>query len=290
MTVLGPDPAIEVREITRSERGDGRQRIAKVRAGEHTYLLKQYGLKRSRLRAFLRAVGHATFAGKSSIRAAARQTTERETLTLWSEAGIDVPRVLQNVEWPSDVVPPVIALEWVPGRDLRELLADPREPLAERLALVEGFARACCLRHDLAEDRREPRFVFEHPTLCHVIVDGDRLVHIDLEIVFTRPHRIEGHVHREIVSFLRSLAKLRDVETDAYIDRFVESYPNHARLHRLVRETRRRIVPLLDGFGRRRTDAASAQKPSKRSIVQTLEARLQGIDSREGVPDHEIRD
>lgn len=288
MTISKSGDAIKVHEITRSERGDGRQRISRVQAGARTYLLKQYGLKRSRMRAFLRAIGHATFAGKSSIRASTRRTIERETLALWAAAGVEVPKVLQKVEWPRDTSSPALALEWVPGRDLRDLLSDPRVPLEERLAVVSSFARVCGKRHDLAETRREPRFIFEHPTLCHIIVDGDRLVHIDLEIVFTRPRSIPSRVHREIVSFLRAFAKLRSVEGDLYFDRFITSYPNRARLRRLVRDTRRRLLPLLDGFGRRRSDDESA--PSKRAVVDRLATRLQALESREGMAADETRD
>ena len=288
MTTAKPGPGIEVHEITRSERGDGRQRISRVRAGRRTYILKQYGLKRSRIRALLRAIGHATFAGKSSIRATARRKTESDTLALWAEAGIDVPRTLGSVDYPDDTTAPHLALEWVSGRDLRDVLSDPQMPLDERLAIVSSFARVCGKRHELAETQREPRFIFEHPTLCHIIVDGDRLVHIDLEIVFTRPRRIESRVHREIVSFLRAFAKLRSVEGDLYIDRFITSYPDRARLRRLVRETRRRLLPLLDGFGRRRSDDESA--PSKRAVVDRLAKRLQALESREGMADDETRD
>lgn len=263
-----------IEELTRSERGDGNQRISKVTAGDHTYVVKQYGLKRSWIRAVLRSISHATYAGKSGVSARARLQTERETLQLWAREGIDVPAILPENLVPDSISGLVLVLEWVGGLSLREVLHCTETPLARKRELLARFARTCAYRHDRALALRDPRLIFEHPTFAHVLVDGERLSHIDFEMVFTRAGRIEASMQREIVSFLRTLSKLRD-NFDELFRCFIEAYPDRQRLLDLVVGMRRRKTALMDGFGR----SGPRVGIGKRDTVDRIEAVLADLDA-----------
>ena len=165
---------------------------------------------------------------------------------------------------------PALVLEWIGGRSMRDVLHCKETSTETKQKIVSRLAEVCHRRHVLATDRRDPRFVMEHPTFAHILVDGERLVHIDFEMVFTRKRRIDALIDREIISFLRALSKLEPTLFATLFDSFINAYPQRSRLEQLVRDTQRRRLALVDGFSRSGTRAGLG----KREIVERLERRL----------------
>lgn len=235
-----------------SKRGDGRHRILKVEHEGRPLVVKCYGLKRNSLRAVLRQFGSLVIMGKSSVTAKGRCRTERETLTLWHNEGFDVPRVYP-IDFPS--LQPCLAMEWIPGPTLSALIQSTEESLETKKDLIKRFTEILARRHDQALALNESRLLFEHPTLNHVIVSGDRLVHFDFEIVFTWKRDLGRLVRRELAGFIRPLVrKSRKEEIDGLLEIMVRTYPGTAYLEHMLIELEQfgsvPVVHWLEGFQR----------------------------------------
>ena len=233
-----------------SKRGDGRHRILKIEHEGKPVVVKCYGLKRSRLHAVLRHFGSLVIVGKSSATTRGRWRTERETLTLWHNEGFDVPRV-----YPMDIpsLEPCLAMEWIPGRTLSNLIQAGDESLETKKELIRRFTEILARRHDRALALNEPCLLFEHPTLNHVICCGDRLVHFDFEMVFTWKRDLERLVRRELAGFIRPLVrKSRKEETDSLVEVMVKTYPEKVRLGHVLNELEQfgsvPVLHWLEGF------------------------------------------
>jgi len=208
-----------------SRRGDGRQRVIKVAHDEKFVVLKYYGLKRSRLTVLFRQLGSLFLVRKSSITAKARHDTELDVLALWKREGFDVPEIYPLPELPQNI-PYCIAMEWIPWPTVAEVLQDDQKSLAFKKEVIARYARVWGKRHAHALELGEPRLLQEHPTLSHVFVSRDRLVHFDFEIVFTREKDLERLVRREIVGILRSMAKTSGDSFYPLLDTLLDVYPD----------------------------------------------------------------
>jgi len=226
----------EVLDVSR--RGDGRQRVLKVVHHGRLMVLKCYGLKRSSWRVAARLIGSHLLVHKSSVRVAARRETELEVLRLWKREHFDVPEVCPLPPLPADA-PPCIAMEWIPALPATRVLEDPTRTLDEKKEIVTRFGRAWARRHARALELNEPRLLLENPTLDHVFVSLDRLVHFDFEIVFTRKNDLERLVRREIVGILWSLAKSTGDAFPVLLDVLLDAYRDHALVERTVLELKR---------------------------------------------------
>jgi len=265
----------DVELLARSERGDGRHRVLKLRLDGRPAVLKCYGRKTARTRACLRQFGSLALVGKSSISPRGRRRTEAEALALWRREGFDVPRVLAEAP-PPGFEGPGLLLEWIRGESLADLLRHRRGSPEGRRAILGRFAALLGKRHARALELREPRLLFEHPTLEHVLVEGERLVHIDLEIVFRRRRSLERIVRREIAGFLHSLAKTSGDEFPSLLDAVVEGYPDRDRLVRVLVDLRRfRAVPVSPWLEAAQCLLRSARRYRKRSgLVESLDRAL----------------
>jgi tRNA A-37 threonylcarbamoyl transferase component Bud32 len=230
-----------------SSRGDGRQRVLKADHEGSPVVVKCYGLKRGRVETVLRQLGSLLIVGKSSIRSRARFETEREVLALWRREGFDVPDILA-VEVTEDVPGPCLVLEWIPGHHLARVIRRDEVTLSRKCELVERFAAATGARHARAIDIREPRLLYEHPAFKQVIVSGERLVHVDFEIVYTWKGDLDRLARREIAGFLGSISRSVEEDMKPVLEAFARGYPDRGRLAR-VRDELERFggVPL---FGR----------------------------------------
>lgn len=218
-----------------SQRGDGRQKILKVPSDNGFIILKCYGLKRSRLRAMVRQFGSFFLIGKSSVTAGGRRATELAVMTLWKQEGFDVPALYDLPELPRDF-PLCIAMEWIPGPTLAEVLRDDGLPLDDKKAIIAQYARIWAKRHAHALELNEPRLLQENPTLSHVFYSNDRLVHFDFEIVFTWKKDLERLVRREIVGVVHSLAKAGEDNFESLLDTLLDNYPDLSHFRRVVAE------------------------------------------------------
>lgn len=222
---LKPIDLSNAQTLNISRRGDGMQRVVKVGHNGKSVVLKCYGLKRNRLKVLFRQLGSLFLVGKSSITAKARHDTELDVLSLWKREGFDVPEVYPLPEHPQDT-PYCIAMEWIPGPTVAEVLQDDQQSLASKKEVIARYAQVWGKRHARALKLGEPQLLQENPTLSHVFVSGDRLVHFDFEIVFTRKKDLKRLVRREIVGVLRSMSKASGDNFSPLLDTLLEAYPD----------------------------------------------------------------
>jgi len=191
-------------------------------------VLKVYQGSRSAFEYTLKSFGNIAFCNQTSYMPRARRRTELDSLRLWREAGFRVFGLYEDVEI-EGMAPDLWALyEYLPRPRLVDLLGKQEIALAERLALWRGFLPIWHRRHALAVDRAEPRLIHENGDLKHVMVleDGGYL-QFDFEMVFRSKRRVKEFVAREILSFLKSLAKTvgrRDFPV--FLEETVRSYPD----------------------------------------------------------------
>jgi hypothetical protein len=223
--VITPIDIRKAQLLNISRRGDGRQRVMKVAHNEKFMVLKCYGLKRSRLKSLFRQLGSLFLVRKSSITAKARHDTELDVLSLWKREGFDVPEVYPLPILPQDT-PHCTAMEWIPSPTLAEVLQDDQKSLAYKKEIIARYARIWGKRHARALELGEPRLLQENPTLSHVFVSRDRLVHFDFEIVFTRKKDLKRLIRREIVGILRSMSKASSDNFSLLLDTLLEAYPD----------------------------------------------------------------
>ena len=218
-----------------SQRGDGRQRIIKVAHDKGFIILKCYGLKRNRLRALIRQFGSFFLIKKSSVTARGRRKTELAVLRLWNQEGFDVPDVYELSQPPPDY-PCCLAMEWIPGPTLAEMLRDGNNTLDFKKDVIRQYARMWAKRHARALEISDARLLQENPTLSHVFFSNGRLVHFDFEIVFTWKKDLERLVRREIVGVLQSLAKAGGEDFEPLLDTLLDNYPELSHFRRTVEE------------------------------------------------------
>ena len=274
MTGPGGDrrPAALAREAGRL-RGN---RIWRVETPSGPALQKFYSEKAGPLRTAWRGLLSGVLRGATSSAAAVRWRTERELLALWAGAGLDVPRDL-TASCPALAGDRVLVMEFVEGKVLGRMLHGGDLAGPARAALLARFAAAWGRRHRLAVDRNDPRLVQVHGTLMHVLVAGDRLVTIDLEQAYLAGQPVPPLLAREVLSYLRSLAKAGDGETfrrDLAV--LVAAYPERAILRGVVEDLRRSrsglrgILWSLDGAA-----GGDGGSPSgKGAVTDALEAAV----------------
>lgn len=216
-------------------RGDGRQRVIKVAQGKTPLILKCYGLKRTRLKTLIRQFGSLFIAQESSITARARHDTERDVLTLWQREGFDVPALYPLPELPREFSC-CLAMEWIPGSTAADMLQDKRIPLEFKKEIIARYAGVWAKRHTRALELGEPRLLQANSTLYHVFVSGDRLVHFDFEIIFSRKKDLERLIRREIVGVLRSLASAAGEDLVPLLDTLLRAYPNLSYFRQVAQE------------------------------------------------------
>lgn len=262
--------------LNTSRRGDGCQQIIKVASGDTHIILKSYGLKRNRLRALIRRIGSFALVKKSSPSISGRYETERAVLNLWNREGFDVPVIYPRPELSRDM-PYCTAMEWIPGPTLSEMLRDERIPLARKKEVIARYAREWGRRHARALELNEPRLLQENPTLSHVFVSGDRLVHFDFEIVFTWKKDLERLVRREIVGVLQSMAKAGGDSFEALLDTLLDNYPNLSHFRQAVEELHRYGTVPEVGWSAilHRLTRGKKRYRKRRHFIHTLDRALQ---------------
>ena len=241
-------------------------------------VLKVYLGSRTWFEYFLKSCGNLLVCNQTSYMPRARRRTELECLKLWRDAGFRVFNVYENVRV-EGIDPSLWALyEYVARPKLVDMLGQKEVPLERRLALWRDFLPVWHRRHALAIERAEPRLVHENGDLKHVMLmeDGSFLM-FDFEMVFRSRRRVKEFVAREILAFLKSLAKtVGPAEFDAFMAETIRSYPDRDLLRythafafanpnpvlRLARAIDRRIKP-------------GARKPySKYNVARRLELLL----------------
>ena len=211
----------------------------------------------------------------------ARWRTERMLLATWRAAGCDVPED-RSARHPAYVHGTTTLLEFIDGKILGKLLASDTLTREQRDDLLHRFAAAWGRRHALALDTPDVRLIQEHGTFLHVIGAGDRLVTIDLEQAFTPRRDLMPLVAKEIVAYVRSLAKLTAHDVfRADIEAIVEAYPRREVLEAAVREyldspsPLRRAIWALDRRLRDRRDRERGRTLGKYTALEVLQEVLE---------------
>ncbi|MBP7568674.1 MAG: hypothetical protein KBA95_01310 [Acidobacteria bacterium] len=227
-----------------SARGSGLNAVWKIRTPAGPAILKTFASRRNPAQTFLTEVNH-RLGGLTSFTARGRRHTEAATLALWREAGLDVPRLLDDPPG-LDLALPHLCMEFVDGVLLSRRLADEGRPLAERDAVLVRFLRIWADRHALADARRDPRLIQEHGSFEHVMVAGDRLVTFDLEVSFRRRLDVRACIVAEIGGYLRSLYRLLPAPLAGhFLGLAAREYPRREYLEEVPRRLLRNPNPVL---------------------------------------------
>jgi hypothetical protein len=163
-----------------------------------------------------KSAGNLLVANQTAVMPWSRRATELDCIRLWRDAGFRVFDVYdEKVEGlPEDGY---ALYEYVEARRFVQYFPDRTVPLATRLAMWRRFLPVWHRRHQLAVDRREPRFVHENGDLKHVMVVGDEFLFFDFETCFRSRDRIKEIVAREILCYLKSMARNVPEDFDAFL-------------------------------------------------------------------------
>ena len=150
--------------------------------------------------------------------------------------------------------------------------ADRTIPIATRLETWRRFLPVWHRRHRLAVERREPRFVHENGDLKHVMIVGDEFLFFDFETCFRSRDRVKEIVAREILCYLKSMARTVHDEFDTFLEETVAHYPGRDLLT-YTREFAFADPNPLVRFGRK-LDLAFRERAQKSSSKYRIAARL----------------
>ena len=256
---------LKAETLDMSERGDGQHRVLKVDHGGTPLIIKVYGRKRGRVSTIVREILERSGGIKSSFSIPGRMQTERAVLDLWRREGFDVPKVLY-ADLLAHNSQPCVVMEWIDGLSMAAVLKSSDTPLTRKQELVERFASVTGKRHARALELQEVRLLTDHPTLSHILVAEDRLVHIDFEIVFTPKKDLERLVRYELGGFLYSLAKVSKMQFPVFLRTFAAAYSSPERMHQVMTKLQKsgtvpiyrwlELVPYYRFFRKYRTMAA----------------------------------
>lgn len=234
-------------------------------------VLKLYYGSLSLARYALKSAGNLLLANQTAVMPWSRRRTELDCIRLWREAGFRVFGVYDAVV--AGLPPDGHALfEWVDAPRFVHYFADRSVPLAERLATWRRFLPVWHRRHQLAVERREPRLVHENGDLKHVMIVGDEFLFFDFETCFRSRRRVREVVAREILCYLKSMARTVGDEFEAFLAETVASYPGRELLS-YTHQFAFADPNLLVRAGRR-LDFAFRERAQKPSSKYRIAARL----------------
>ena len=246
-------------------RRDAANRLWRVETPARPVLQKMYGEKGGPFRSLWRAWMSRVVRGATSSRAEARCRTERETLALWREAGIDCPEDLTS-RHPALAGPRVAILEWIDGVPLPDALAAEGTSRSARDRLLRIAGAAWGRRHGIAVERKDARFVQFHGGFQHLLVVADRVAAIDVEQAYLPGVAVLPRLAREVAACVRSIAKGADPAVlRADLVALAAAHPDTALLRAAVREA-------LRGGGLRRLfdPRRWARRPALRMLAEVL--------------------
>ena len=237
-------------------------------------VLKLYYGSASLARYALKSAGNLLLANQSAVMPWSRRRTELDCIRLWRDAGFRVFGVYDAVVegLPADGH---ALYEYVEAPRFVNYFADRGVPLEARLATWRRFLPVWHRRHQLAVERREPRFVHENGDLKHVMIVGDEFLFFDFETVFRARSRVREVVAREILCYLKSMARTVGDEFDVFLRETVESYPGRDLLRYTHEFAFADPNPLVRAG--RRLDLAFRERAQKPSSKYRIAARLDSL-------------
>ncbi len=243
-----------------------------------TVVLKVYYGDRSSWQYVTKTMGNVLVCNQTSFMPKARNRTEHEVMGLWRDAGFRVFDTYDDVVVSDLPEGGYRVFEYAPGEKFVDWFARDDVSLDEKCEMWRRFLPIWSRRHQLAIERREPRFIHENGDLKHVMIWKDDLLFFDFEMVFRSKRRVREFVAREILAYLKSLGKTVGAEAwDTLLEQTVREYPDRSLLEythafafknpNLVLRTARWID---------RSTKSRAKKPfSKYNVARKLEKYLQ---------------
>jgi len=247
--------------------------------GGHAVLKVYYGsLPMWRYR--WKSAGNLLVANQTAVMPWSRRATELDCIKLWREAGF---RVFDVYDERVEGLPEngYALYEYVEAQRFVQYFADRTIPLATRLGMWRRFLPVWHRRHKLAVDRREPRFVHENGDLKHVMIVGDEFLFFDFETCFRSRDRIKEIVAREILCYLKSMARNVPEDFDAFLAETVAHYPGRELLAYTHEFAFADPNPLVR-FGRK-LDLIFRERARKPSSKYRIAASLDGMLGRDGM-------
>lgn len=218
------------------------------------------------------------FERKRGISARARYETERLTLEIWRREGFDVPALLDLPAPEPTPEGPYVWLEYLPGVPLSDFIEDPEAPFADKVRYVERLGQELARRQGRALEISEPLLIQEHASVKHVIVDGERMVHFDLEGGYCPGFDITEAATQELSGILRSLARKGECHLDDYLRALVAGYGDRSLLTSLV-DHGLECRSLYRHF-KRKHDMKRRQTFSKTEMLETIRSLLSASEPR----------
>ena len=172
-----------------------------------TVVLKVYYGDRSSWQYVTKTMGNVLVCNQTSFMPKARNRTEHEVMGLWRDAGFRVFDTYDDVVVSDLPEGGYRVFEYAPGEKFVDWFARDDVSLDEKCEMWRRFLPIWSRRHQLAIERREPRFIHENGDLKHVMIWKDDLLFFDFEMVFRSKRRVREFVAREILAYLKSLGK-----------------------------------------------------------------------------------
>jgi hypothetical protein len=232
--------------------------------------LKVYRLRKGRWNDFWGDVSERWLERKRGVGAARRRDTEAAAIAAWRAGGFDTPRLIprERPEWIGDH--PFLAMEFLDGATLDQVLADPARTSAEKRGWIEQLARDQARRHRRALESGERLLVHEHAMARHLLVAGTRLVTFDFEHAYQPDYPLPVAVTFEICSTARSLERLGE----EWIAAFVAAYDERKILQDSCRLFR---SPALRWRAYRWYEGRRRGAESKTAAMERLAKRLERV-------------
>jgi hypothetical protein len=234
-------------------------------------ILKVYYGSRPMWQYALKSAGNVLLANQTAVMPWSRRRTELDCIALWREAGF---RVFDVYDVAVEGLPDqgYALYEYVDAPRFVQYFADRAVSLETRLDTWRRFLPVWHRRHQLAVERREPRFVHENGDLKHVMILGDEFLFFDFETVFRSRSRVREVVAREILCYLKSMARTVGDEFETFLKETVAHYPGRDLLA-YTHEFAFADPNLLVRFGRK-LDLAFRERAKKPSSKYRIAARL----------------
>ncbi|MGH0028219.1 MAG: hypothetical protein ACQGVC_00385 [Myxococcota bacterium] len=234
---MSDDPFAGLRVLQEEGRrgpGDGNLLLVDDTPGREA-LLKVYRRRGSATREWTRRFAYRVFERKRGVTARQRCSLERRHLALWREQGFDVPALLDR-PLPEGCSPDTaLWMEYCPGPLLYVFVRQRHEPLAERAAQVERYARDLGARQARALELEERGLIMKHASIKHVILCGDRQVSFDLEGRYADAWPMLDALSDELAAGLRSLLRVApDGELEALGGAFLAGYGRRDQLRAIA--------------------------------------------------------
>jgi hypothetical protein len=163
--------------------------------------------------------------GQTSYMPLTRKVNEVRTLKLWRDVGLRVFGLYEDVKVEGQPEGGYMLFEYVEGVKFVDYFADPSVSLDDKIVMWRRYLAEAGKRHEAAMRDKEPALVHENGDLKHVLImDDNDLLYFDFEMTYTHASKIRRYIAREILAFLKSLAKTVGPEL---FPRFIEETKAH---------------------------------------------------------------